>query len=188
MIPSITFPTYALALLCSIALHWILRLFRLDNFVDKRTMTHIGASATDFLVAFGVASINLKVVLQYWVPIVTLVLLGVAVVLCFLLIVSRRFFSNYWFERGIYIYGMSTGVLATGAILLRICDPEFKTGVLEDFGFAWIFMSIVDMFCVSLCPMFVVGGVGAVAGIVLIAAAIACLVICKLAFGRKKTA
>ena len=43
---------------------------------------------------------------------------------------------------------MSTGVLATGVILLRIADPKFESGVLEDFGFAWIFLSIIDMLLV----------------------------------------
>lgn len=186
LIPQISFPTYALALICSILLHNILHIFKLDKYVDKKTVTHIGAGATDYLVGFGVASINLNVIVQYWQPLVLLVLLGIAVVLTFLLVVSRRFFSNYWFERGIYIYGMSTGVLATGAILLRIADPEFKTGVLEDFGFAWIFMSVVDMLCVSLCPLFVLSGVGTAAGIVLIAIAAACLVICKTVFGKNR--
>lgn len=183
LLPSISFPTYGLALIFSIGLQAILRALKMDGYVDKKTITHIGSSATDFLVGFGVASINISVVLQYWVPIVLLVAVGLAVVLLFLLFISRKFFSNYWFERGIYIYGMSTGVLATGAILLRIADPEFKTGVLEDFGFAWIFMSIVDMLLVSFCPMFIIGGVGAVSGVILIAVAVACLVACKMMKG-----
>ena len=180
LIPSISFPTHGLALIFSIGLQALLRLLKMDSYVDKKTITHIGSSATDFLVGFGVASIKINVVLQYWKPIVLLVLLGIMVVLLFLLFVSRKYFSNYWFERGIYIYGMSTGVLATGAILLRIADPEFKTGVLEDFGFAWIFMFIVDMLLVSFTPMLVLGGVGTVSGVILIVAAVACLVICRL--------
>ena len=177
--PSISFPTYGLALIFSIGLQGILRVLKMDNYVDKRTITHIGSSATDFLVGFGVASINISVVLQYWIPLVVLVLIGWTIVLSFLFLVSRKFFSNYWFERGIYIYGMSTGVLATGAILLRIADPEFKTGVLEDFGIAWIFMSIVDMLLVSICPMLIISGVGAISGVALIVIAVTCLAVCK---------
>lgn len=180
LFPRVSFPTYGLALIFSLGVQAILRLLKMDSCVDKKTITHIGSSATDFLVGFGVASININVVLQYWKPIVLLVLLGIVVVLFFLLFISRKFFSNYWFERGIYIYGMSTGVLATGAILLRIADPEFKTGVLEDFGFAWIFMSIVDMLLVSFCPMLIISGVGAVSGVILIAVAAGCLVACKM--------
>ena len=184
LLPGISFPTYGLVLVFSIGLQAILHALKMDGYVDKKTITHIGSGATDFLVGFGVASINISVVLQYWVPIVLLVVAGLAIVLIFLLVISRNFFSNYWFERGIYIYGMSTGVLATGAILLRVADPEFKTGVLEDFGFAWIFLSIIDMLLVSFCPMFVISRVGAVSGAILIAVAAVCLAVCKM---MKKT-
>lgn len=184
LFPEVSFPIYGLALIFSIGLHAILCMLKMENYVDKKTITHIGSTATDFLVGFGVASINISVVLQYWLPIVLLVMIGLLIVLLFLFFISRKFFSNYWFERGIYIYGMSTGVLATGAILLHISDPEFKTGVLEDFGFAWIFMSIVDMLLVSFCPMFIISGIGKVSGLILIATAAACLAACKL---MKKT-
>lgn len=185
--PKISFPTYGLALIFSIGLQYLLKLFKLDKYVDKKTISHIGSSSTDFLVGFGVASINISVVAKYWLPIIVVAILGLVVVILFLLLISRKFFSNYWFERGIYIFGMSTGVLATGAILLRICDPEFKTGVLEDFGFAWIFMSIVDMLCVSLAPMFLLTGWGIVFSCVLIVLSIICLAVCKLISNKKVT-
>lgn len=185
LLPSISFPTYGLALLCSIALQQVLRLFKLDKYVDKKIVTHIGSSSTDYLVAFGVASINLTVVVKYAIPILITALLGFCFVIAWLWIVSPRFFRKNWFERGIYIYGMSTGVLATGVILLRIVDPEFKTGVLEDFGFAWIFLSIVDMLLVSVAPMLVISGIGSVAGLALIALAAVMLVVCKVLFKVK---
>lgn len=74
---------------------------------------------------------------------------------------------------------MSTGVLATGVILLRIADPKFESGVLEDFGFAWIFLSIIDMLLVSFSPLFVLQGYGLLYSSVLIFISIVFLVICK---------
>lgn len=178
--PQISIPLYGLALLCSIAVQWLLRIFHMDTYVDKRIITHIGSTSTDFLVAFGVASINVSVVLEYAFPIVLLAVLGLLFVLLWFLVVSPKFFHNYWFERGIYIFGMSTGVLATGVILLRITDPEFKTGVLEDFGFAWIFLSIVDMLLVTFSPLLVLSGYGLEFGITLVICAMLCLVLCKM--------
>ncbi|MGN1157365.1 MAG: sodium/glutamate symporter [Agathobacter sp.] len=184
--PQISFPVYGLALLCSIALQAILRLVKLDKYVDKRMITRIGSSATDYLVAFGVASINISVVLKYWLPILVLCIIGFVSVVVWFCVISPRFFRNYWFERGIYILGMSTGVLATGVILLRIADPEFETGVLEDFGFAWIFLSIVDMLIVSFSPVFVMGGQGLPYSVALLAVAIIFLIICKVVFRPKR--
>ena len=59
LIPSVSFPVYGIALICSVVLQGILKLLKLDGYVDKKIITHIGSSATDYLVAFGVASINI---------------------------------------------------------------------------------------------------------------------------------
>ena len=188
VLPDVSFPTYGLALLCGVVVQLVLKLVKLDGSVDKSVVTHIGSSATDFLVVFGIASIKVSVVVQYWVPIVLLSVLGFVFVTAWFLIVSPRFFRRYWFEHGIYIYGMSTGVLATGVILLRITDPEFRTGVLEDFGLAWIVLSVMDALLVAFAPVFVVAGQGVAFALALVAASIAALVLCKLLFGRKESA
>lgn len=182
LLPTVSFPVYGLALVCSIVLQGILKLVGLSEYVDKKIITHIGSSATDYLVAFGVASINISVVVKYLVPIVVFSVVGFAFVVAWFWIVSPRFFRNYWFERGIYIFGLSTGVMATGVILLRVTDPEFKSGVLEDFGFAWIFLSFMDMFLVSFSPLFILQGAGAVYSLILLLIAFACLAVCKVFF------
>lgn len=184
--PQLSIPLYGLALLCSIAVQWVLRLFHMDGYVDKKVVTHIGSTATDYLVAFGVASINVNVVMKHIWPIVFSAVIGFLFVIVWLFVVSPRFFRSYWFERGIYIYGMSTGVLATGVILLRITDPEFKTGVLEDFGFAWIFLSIMDMLLVTLSPLMVLNEVALEYGIALVILAAACLLVCYFLYRAKK--
>ena len=188
LIPSVSFPVYGLALVCSMLIQESLKVCKMDDYVDEDTVTHVGNSVTDYLVGFGMASINVNIVLLYWVPIVVLCILGIIFVLLFLLFVSRNYFSSFWFERGIYIYGMSTGIMATGAILLRIVDPEFQTGVIEDFGFAWIFLSVGDMILVSLCPMFITSGIGTVAGAALICLSLAFLAACKALTRRQNQA
>ena len=185
VMPDISFPTYGLALLCGVVVQLVLKAVKLDSSVDKDVITHIGSSATDFLVVFGIASIKVSVVVQYWVPIVVLSVLGFLFVTAWLLLVSRRFFCDYWFEHGIYIFGMSTGVLATGVILLRITDPEFRTGVLQDFGLAWIVLSVMDALLVAFAPVFVLAGQGVAFSVTLIAVSVAALIACKLMFGRK---
>lgn len=184
-LPGVSFPTYGLALLCGIVVQLLLKIVKLDSNVDKDVITHIGSSATDFLVVFGIASIKVSVVVQYWVPIIVLSVFGFMFVTVWLLLISRRFFRSYWFEHGIYIFGMSTGVLATGVILLRITDPEFRTGVLEDFGLAWIVLSVMDALLVAFAPVFVLAGQGVGFSLALIAASVAALVACRLMFGRK---
>lgn len=178
-----SFPIYGLALIVSFVVQRIMRLLKLEQYIDKKVITHIGSSATDYLVAFGVATINIKVVLKYWLPILVLVVLGILIVIFFLFVVSPKLFHNYWFERGIYIFGMSTGVMSTGVILLRINDPNFETGVLEDFGLAWVLMTFVDLALVSLTPMLIMQGWGLITGIVLLVSVFLALIICARIYG-----
>lgn len=182
LFPTISFPVYGLALICSIIVQGILKLLKLDSYVDKRIITHIGSSATDYLVAFGVASINVNVVAHYLAPIILLSLFGFVFVVGWFWLISPKCYRTYWFERAIYVFGLNTGVMATGVILLRITDPDFKTGVLEDFGFAWIFLSFVDMFIVSLSPMFVINGSAMISSIILLFVSSICILLCRIVF------
>lgn len=187
LIPSLAFPLYGLALLCSVVLQKALKSIKMDSYVDRRIITHIGSSATDYLIAFGVATTKISVVIKYARPILFLSALGFIFVVVWHFTVSRRFFRNHWYERSLYIFGMSSGVMATGVILLRIVDPEFRTGVLEDFGVAWIFMSIVDLLIVSLAPALVVSGHGLLFGLCLLVLAVCCLFLSGRIFGFNAT-
>lgn len=177
LLPSISFPVYALALIVSVVLQKILELFKLSDYVDKRIITRIGSTATDFLVGFGVATININIVIKYWFPMVILIILGIAYCLFFLFVISKKCFRSYWFERGIYVFGMLTGVMSTGVILLRVCDPELKTGVLEDFGLAWIILSFIDLLMVSLSPMMIVWNKALIWSVGCFVFSIACLIV-----------
>lgn len=184
--PQIAIPIYGLALICGVFLQMLLRLLKLDRYVDKRVVTRIGSSATDYLVAFGVASININVVVTYIVPILMLCILGLIYCIFFLFVISRKFFKTFWFERGIYIFGWSTGVMSIAVILLRIVDPEFETGVLEDSGFAWIFISIIDLLLVTFVPILLLQGFGLVTGIILTIVTVILIALCGWMFGLNK--
>ena len=40
---------------------------------------------------------------------------------------SWKVFDDDWFERALASYGLESGVLATGLMLLRVVDPKFET-------------------------------------------------------------
>ena len=78
-----------------------------------------------------------------------------------------------------YIYGFSSGVVATAVILLRICDPEFKSGILEDFGVALVFISFVDIFTISVAPLCIISGHGILFACGCLITGVISLIICK---------
>ena len=60
---------------------------------DGKTIGSIGSLASDYLVAFGIASINMQIVLTHAVPLVVFALLGLAICVGWLLLTGR---SRKW--------------------------------------------------------------------------------------------
>jgi glutamate:Na+ symporter, ESS family len=71
------------------------------------------------------------------VPVALLVgLAGAWSAVCLLVLAPRLLPRAYWFELGLLNYGFSTATTAQGLMLLRIVDPELKTGAAEDYAVA----------------------------------------------------
>jgi ESS family glutamate:Na+ symporter len=136
--PHFVLPAFAVAMLTGWLLQSLLDRFRVGQFVDARIIHHIGALMADFLVAFGIASINVQVVLDYAVPLVIFSLLGLALSVAWLLLVAPGIFGQRWFESGIFTYGWNTATIAFGVALLRIVDKRSDSTVLADYGVAYV--------------------------------------------------
>jgi len=168
LIPGITLPMMCLSMLSGLVVYFLLKLLKMDKYVDRKVITRIGSSVTDYLVAFGVASIRISIVVKYAIPILIMLACGLFFAVFYSMVICKKLFHNYWFERSIFIYGWSTGVVAMGVTLLRVVDPEFKSGTLEDYGMAYVFISIIEILLVAFLPLFVIAGNGIIAGGVLI--------------------
>ena len=121
-------------------------------------MGSIGSCATDYLVAFAVATMNVKTVIQYAGPLMVLVLIGIVYCVLWTLWIGPRIYHNYWFERSIFVYGFATGVMATGVTLLRVVDPDAKTGTLEDYGIAYVVLSFLSVIIPIVVPAMILNG------------------------------
>lgn len=174
-----TAPAYGLALLCGFAMNLIFHRTGASSYLDKKLVMHAGSCSADYLIAFGIASVNVQVVLDNLAPILLLVAMGFVFVLSWF-VAGKFLFSDHWFERSIFIFGLSTGVFSTGVLLLRIADPRFETGVLVDFGLAWIILSVIDLLLVTFSPVFVSSGLGLCFGGTLCILSILCVLLDRL--------
>ncbi len=181
---SLYMPEMSTAMIAGIVINRLLRLFKLDAYIDKDVMTRIGSSASDYLVGFGIASINISVVVTYWQPILFLVVIGLAWVVFNLFVIAPRVFKDYWFENGIFTYGWSTGAVAFGVVLLRIVDPDFISETLSNYGLAYIVIAPIEIFIVALGPVFYCT-FGLPTTIVFVLAAIGLLVAMRVLFWHK---
>jgi len=177
------FPLFAFSLLTGLLLRFLFTRARLETFIDVSTIRRIGGTATDYLVGFGVASIAVTVVVEYAVPLVMLLLLGMAITLGQLRFLGPRMFRTFWFERSLFAFGWNTGVVATGITLVRVVDADDKSRTLEDFGLAYPPVSFIEIGIVTLLPLFVVRGIVIGPTLVLVGIACTALVLSRVLLG-----
>jgi glutamate:Na+ symporter, ESS family len=116
-------------------------------------MERIGGSATDYLVAIGIASINITVVMDYAVPLLMLFVFGIIWAYLIFRLIGPNIFKNFWFEKSLFGWGWSTGTVAMGLALLRIVDPELKSKTMDDYALAYIGMVPIEIVIITFSPI-----------------------------------
>ena len=81
----------------------------------------------DIMIVAGIAAINIEDLRGLWLPFILLAVAGAAVTWIYLSVVCRRLYGDYYNEGLISMYGMLTGTISSGVLLLREIDPELKT-------------------------------------------------------------
>lgn len=142
--PKFLLPAFVVAMVIGWIVQSALDAAKVGRYVDAKTIGSIGSLASDYLVAFGVASINVQIVLTHAVPLLVFALLGLVLCVGWLLLVAPRVFGARWFESGIFTYGWNTGTIAFGVALLRIVDKRADSKVLADYGVAYVAIGPIE--------------------------------------------
>jgi ESS family glutamate:Na+ symporter len=161
LIPSLELPIFSCAFVVGLIFKSVLDWTKASEYVCKKTTSHISSFATDLLVACGVASIKLGVVVKYIVPLAILIVIGIVVVFFSVFFFGKRFMKEDWFEKSIFAWGWWTGTMAMGIALLRIVDPENSSKSLDDYALAYLPCAPVEILLISLVPILFVNGYGA---------------------------
>lgn len=156
--PELSIPAFSLAFLEGLILSQLIQAAKADHYIDKNVMSKIGGSATDLVVAFGIASINLTVVADNLVPFAILIIFGILFSYFFYKVISKYYFQENWFEKGIFTFGWITGAVATAIALLRIVDPKLESNTLDEFGLAYIPIAPVEIMLITFSPLFILNG------------------------------
>lgn len=105
---------------------WAMQRLKIGHLADGGIQRRITGWSVDFLIVATVAAIELKIVWEYILPI-GLIALANAVLTTALVVWFGRRLSAFSLERTAAIYGVVTGTVSCGLLLLRIVDPDFKT-------------------------------------------------------------
>lgn len=158
-------PDFTVAFLVGLLFFFLFRKTPVYSYTDKRVTNRISGVATDYLVFFGIAMINVQVIIDYAIPLLIEIIVGWLCVFLTMIPFGSSMNDKSWFERSIFCYGYATGVFAIGFVLLRIVDPENKSFTVDDIALSpWI--SIAEVFVWSIVPTMLVSGRGwAVVGV-----------------------
>jgi ESS family glutamate:Na+ symporter len=156
----ISLPVFSCAFIAGIVINYIINKTSISFYVDKKTINKLSGTFTDLLVAFGISSIKLPIVIKYAMPLTVLFLFGIAYCLVLFLWLTPRMMNKYWYERAVFTWGWMTGTMAMGIALLRIIDPKLKSKTLDDFAFAYLPIAPIEILVVSVSPMMFFSGKG----------------------------
>ena len=150
---NVSIPLFALSFVIGFIGRGLLRLFKKSNYLDKDTVTAISGAATDYMIAFGIASIVPAALAAYWQALVLLFVLGLVFCLFYLLVMAPLYFGEQWIERGIFGWGWATAAVATGIALLKMVDPKLKSGTLNEYGVAYVGFGPFEIGMTILAPI-----------------------------------
>jgi ESS family glutamate:Na+ symporter len=128
-------PLFPLAMVGGLLVQQLLQRQGQPQLASVEQQQSIGSLAMDVLITAAMASLNLSLLAEAWLPLVVLAVVGLAWNLAAFLWLAPRLFADTWFERAIADFGQGTGVTATGLLLLRMADPYGRSGALEAFSF-----------------------------------------------------
>lgn len=111
----------------------ILKKLGVTQYMDNNVQRRITGVAVDYLIIATLMAVKVATIWTHFVPVVAVCLLTALLTFYFLLYFGRRL-GVYSLERLLAMFGTLTGTAASGLMLLRIADPDFKTPVAYEVG------------------------------------------------------
>lgn len=102
------------------------------NFMERQyqnnyLLNRISGVAFDIMIVAGIASIRLEDLSGLWVPFLLLCAAGAVFTWLYLAWICKKVYPDYYYEGLLSMFGMLTGTISSGVLLLREIDPEYKT-------------------------------------------------------------
>ena len=158
--PKLELPVFSCAFVIGLIMKRVFDAVHISKYICPQTTVRIGSMSTDLLVAFGVASIKLSVIVNYALPLLVLIICGTLITMLITFYLGRRLSKTYWFERTIFAWGWWTGTMAMGIALLRIVDPKLASKAMDDYALAYLPIAPVEIILISLTPVLFASGKG----------------------------
>ncbi|HHV98755.1 MAG TPA: sodium:glutamate symporter [Clostridiaceae bacterium] len=117
-----------LAIVCRIAFNGLTKMKLMTRqYPNNYLLSRISGCAFDFMTIAGIAAIEFKDLRGQWIPFILMAVIGGVVTFVYLKWICSKIYPNYEHEGMISMFGMLTGTISSGVLLLREIDSSFKT-------------------------------------------------------------
>ena len=97
------------------------------QYQNNYLLSRISGLAFDLMITAGIASIDFGDLSGLWLPFILMAVCGAFVTMIHLRYVCKKVYGDYYYEGLMSMYGMMTGTISSGVLLLRELDPDLKT-------------------------------------------------------------
>ena len=118
--------------LWAMGVRWLLKSLQRNNLISNRyqnnyLLSRISGLAFDVMIIAGIASIDFGELKGLLLPFLLMAVGGAFLTLVYLQWISKKVYAGYYYEGMFSMYGMMTGTISSGILLLREIDPAFNT-------------------------------------------------------------
>ena len=97
------------------------------QYQNNYLLNRISGFFFDIMIVAGIASIDPEDIRSLWVPFLLITVIGGVVTWLHLRFVCRNVYKDYYYEGLLSMFGMLTGTISSGVLLLREIDPDLST-------------------------------------------------------------
>ncbi len=120
----------------------IMKKIKISHLIDPETTRRLTGTTVDFMICAVFMGIQVRELADVAGPFLVSMTLASIATLFFCVWFGRRA-PEHGFERGLTLFGYCTGTAASGLLLLRIVDPDFKTPVVVEVGMMNVFTMVI---------------------------------------------
>ncbi len=139
----LSLPVFPFILIGSLLIRYVLEKTKNTKYISNILQREIGILSTDLLIFTAMASLDIAVVFDNWILILVLTIFGLFWNLICIAFFAYFIFDDYWFEKSLIEFGNSTGVVASGLLLLRLADPKNISKTLPIFTSKQLFAQLI---------------------------------------------
>ncbi|NLM00029.1 MAG: hypothetical protein GX220_01050 [Treponema sp.] len=97
------------------------------QYQNNYLLSRISGFAFDIMIIAGIASIDFGDITHLWIPFVLMSIFGTIITFIYLKFMCNKIYPEYSEEGFVSMFGMLTGTISSGILLVREIDSEFKT-------------------------------------------------------------